>query len=301
MNATLRKLGANAQQLGIFSLIGIAAVTAFPSSGMAQNSSATISPISATSYADVADYAADAATIVHARVRSAVVIDDARAQGVPANLVRFYVEADVRAVLYGSTPLAARVGYITDQPRLPNGRPPRLNRAEVLLFARRPANQTQLTLVHPRGQINWTPDREAIARSIARELGAGKAPPQITGISQAFHVAGTIAGESETQIFLSTANNQPVSLSILRRPGMQPQWAVAFGEIVDESASRPARRTLGWYRLACGLPATVPASAMQDTAPADRTQIAQDYALVTSSVGVCDRTPPPAAAAAPAR
>lgn len=286
------KVSAMARQLGKLGLLVSAATMAIPTAISAQTSAPTNLPVAASSYADVADFAAEAATIVHARIRRATVVDAARAQGVPAHLVRLYVEADVRAVLFGSTPLASRVAYIVDLPRQANGKPPRLNRAEVLLFARRVTNPNQLTLVNPAAQLSWSSDREVTARTIARELGRGAAPPRITGISQAFHVAGTIPGESETQIFLTTANNQPVSLTILRRPGTEPQWAAAFGEIVDESARRPAPRTLGWYRLACGLPATVPPQAMDGMSPDDRSAIARDYALVINGVGYCDRTTP---------
>lgn len=288
------KVSATARQMGKLALLVSAMSMVFPMAISAQTPPPTNLPVAASSYADVADFAAEAATIVHARIRRATVVDPTRAPGVPAHLVRLYVEADVQAALYGSTPLAPRIAYITDQPRQANGKPPRLNRAEVLLFARAVTNPTQLTLVSPDAQLSWSTDREATARAIARELGRGTAPPRITGISQAFHVAGTIPGESETQIFLTTANNQPVSLTILRRPGTEPQWAAAFGEIVDESATRPAPRTLGWYRLACGLPATVPAAAMDGMSPADRTAIANDYALVISGVGYCDRTTPAA-------
>ncbi|KAA5569740.1 hypothetical protein F3G50_31575, partial [Pseudomonas aeruginosa] len=78
-------------------------------------------------------------------------------------------------------------------------------------------------------------------RQIARDLVAPDAPPVITGVGNAFHVPGALPGEGETQVFLTTANGAPVSLSILRRPGEQPRWAVALSEIVDEAAAPPAR------------------------------------------------------------
>ncbi|MEQ1688999.1 MAG: hypothetical protein ABL874_10535, partial [Sphingopyxis sp.] len=211
-------------------------------------------------------------------------------------------EADVGAVLYGRDPVAARVAYITDQPRLANGRAPRLNRQRVLLFARSVAVTNQLQLVQPGAQLLWDTGRDFTARSIAAEMSRNAPPPAITGISQAFHVAGTIEGESETQIFLGTTSGQPISLTILRRPGQQPRWAVAFGEIVDESARIPPRRTLGWYRLACGLPARLPRAAVASSNDADGRAIARDYAVVTGAVGPCDRTPPvPPAFPPPAR
>lgn len=245
-----------------------------------------------SSYADVADVAVQSATIVDARIRRVRVVEAARAVGVPAHLVRLYIEADVGTVLYGRDPVAARVAYITDQPRLANGRAPRLGRQRVLLFARPVTVTNQLQLVQPGAQLLWDAERDFTARAIATEMARGSPPPAITGVSQAFHVAGTVEGESETQIFLSTANGQPISLTILRRPSQLPRWAVAFGEIVDESAGTPARRSLGWYRLACGLPARLPSAAVTTSSAEDVRAIVRDYAIVTSAIGACDRAPP---------
>ncbi len=160
------------------------------------------------------------------------------------------------------------------------------------------ANRVQL--INPGAQMLWDAGREATARTIVAELAGGSAPPRITGVTQAFHVAGTVAGEGETQIFLRTASGDPVSLSILRRPGVQPTWAVAFGEIVDESAAVPSRRTLGWYRLACGLPSALPPTSIASLAGDDARIAAQDYAFVLRSLGSCDRMPPPAPVPVPA-
>jgi hypothetical protein len=79
---------------------------------------------------------------------------------------------------------------------------------------------------------------------------------------------------------------------VLRRPGAQRQWAVAFGEIVDEAALAPAPRTLGWYRLACGLPPALPAASIAELIPTDARLAREDYAFVRQSVGACDASPP---------
>ena len=260
---------------------------------------ATNLPIPPSSYADVADLAVDSSTILDARIRRATPVPAAQAIGIPAHLVRLYVEADLNSVLYGRDPVARRIGYLVDQPRLPNGRAPRLNRQRVLLFARAVTTANRVQLINPQAQMLWDAGREATARAIVGELANG-APPQVTGVSQAFHVAGTVAGEGETQIFLRTASGDPVSLSILRRPGARPTWAVAFGEIVDESATVPSRRTLGWYRLACALPAALPAASISGLSNTDARIAAEDYAVVLRSLGSCDRTPPPAPVATPA-
>lgn len=270
--------------------LAVPAAAQRPVSAVPTSPTAVIPPPS--SYADVADHAVESATIIDATIRRTREVDAARAPNVPPNLVRLYVEAEVGTVIYGRNPVARRFAYLVDVPRLANGRAPRLNRQRVLLFARPVDLANQIRLVAPNAQLAWDAGRDATARAIAAELARGNVPPRITSVAQAFHVPGTIAGESETQIFLRTDSGNPVSLSILRRPGQAPRWGVAFGEIVDESAGVPARRTLGWYRLACGLPGTLPRSATDGLASADISATVEDYALVVRTVGACDRTPP---------
>jgi hypothetical protein len=80
----------------------------------------------------------------------------------------------------------------------------------------------------------------------------------------------------------------------LRRPGERPRWSVALSEIVDEAATPPARETLLWYRLACALPATLPAQSLAEgTSEQDAAAIRADYRLVLDSLGPCGRTRKP--------
>lgn len=269
------------------------------SAAAAQSGPAAGPPPAPESYADVADHAVESAVIIDARIRRIREIEPERAAGVPAHLIRLYIEADVQTVIYGRNPVASRIAYLTDQPRLANGRAPRLKRQRVLLFARPVSIANQVQLVVPSAQLAWTLERDSISRSIAAELARGNVPPPITGIAQAFHVPGTIAGESETQVFLRTGNGQPVSLTILRRPGQPPHWAAAFGEIVDESAGVPAPRTLAWYRLTCGLPPALPRTSITANNPSDIEAASADYLLARRQIGPCDRTPTVVAAAPP--
>ena len=269
-------------------IIAVAGLALTPVS--AQNAPAT-TLTAPSSYADVADFAVDSAAILIVRIRKVREVDAARAPNLPPRLVRLYVEAEVRSAIYGSDPVARRIAYLVDQQRLPNGRAPRINGQTMLLFTRPITVSNQVQLVRPDTQLVWDAAREATARAIAAELARGNVPPAILGVSQAFHVPGNVAGESETQIFLATGTGSPVSLTILRRPNEAPRWAAAFGEIVDESAAIPARRTLGWYRLACDLPATLPAAATADVPSSAMAVTTADYALVVRALGRCDRTP----------
>ena len=241
-------------------------------------------------YADLADLVLASPVIADATIRSATRIKGAEAAGLAPGLTRFYVEADVAALIRGAAGLPPRVGYLVDVAPDARGRVPKLKKARVLIFARTvPGSPDQLQLSAPDAQLAWTPSLDARVREIGRAALAADAPPAITGVASAFHVAGSLPGEGETQLFLRTADQRPVSLSILRRPGERPRWSVALGEIVDEGAGPPARDTLLWYRLACDLPAALPAESVASLEPADAAIAQEDYRFVIESLGPCGR------------
>ena len=243
------------------------------------------------SYVEIADLVIAAPIVVDATISRTTRIKGAEAASVPPGFVRYYVEADVAALIRGPGAIPPRIGYILDAPLGPGGRQPRYRKARVLLFARPVAGSaTQVQLVGPQAQRAWSPELDALARRIAGEVLAPDAPPVVTGIGNAFHVPGSLPGEGETQVFLTTQDRRPVSLNILRRPGEQPRWAVALSEIVDDAAGPPARDTLLWYRLACGLPRDLPARSTQALEPADAAVARADYRYVLDRLGPCTRS-----------
>jgi len=242
-------------------------------------------------YSDIADLVLAAPVIADATVRSTTKIKPAEAPNLASGHVRLYVEVDVTALIRGADGLPPRIGYLLDVMPDAAGRVPKFKKARVLVFARPVSGaMNQVQLVAPDAQLDWTPTADARARKIARDALASDAPPVITGIGNAFHVPGALPGEGETQIFLTTADQRPVSLSVLRRPGEQPRWAVALSEIVDESAAPPAPETLLWYRLSCALPQTLPDRSTGSLEAADATIAREDYAFVLAALGPCGRT-----------
>ena len=241
-------------------------------------------------YADIADLALAAPVAAHVRLKRAVPLKPAEAGNVPAGRARFYVVADVIALIRSAEGLPTQVSYLADVP-LAGGKPPKLaKKSEYIVLARTvPGRPGELQLVAPDAQLPFTPERANTVRSITREAAAADAAPRITGIGRAFHVPGSIPGESETQIFLQTADGRPVSLSVLRRPGIAPQWAVALSEVTDDAAAPPAPNSLLWYRLACALPRTIPAQSYAD-APENAEAIRADYDVVMQGLGACART-----------
>ena len=265
-----------------------AALTACVPAGAQPPRIAVQSASALPSYAAVTTQVLGAPLVIDARVRSATRVKDAEAVGLTPGRARFYIEADVLSLIRGKAAMPARIVYLADVPLDSRGRAPKLKKMRVLLFARPiggQADQVQLTGVD--AQREWTPELDARVRGIIHEVLAPDAPSAITGIGNAFHVPGSLPGEGETQIFLTTAANLPVSLQILRRPGEQPRWSVSTGDIVDESAGAPARDTLLWYRLACGLPAQLPASAIDQEDPENARAAREDYQLVRRELGAC--------------
>jgi hypothetical protein len=242
-------------------------------------------------YADIADLVLAAPVIADATIRSTTRIKPAEAPNLAPGLVRLYVEVDVVALIRGADGLPPRIGYLLDVAPDARGRVPKFKKARVLIFARPVAGAVNMVqLIAADAQIDWTAADDARARQIAKAALAADAPPVITDVGNAFHVAGALPGEGETQIFLTTADQRPVSLSVLRRPGEQPRWAVALSEIVDESAAPPAPDTLLWYRLACALPATLPDRSTGSLEAADAAIAREDYAFVLGALGPCGRT-----------
>lgn len=247
--------------------------------------------IRAFSYSDLADLSLTAQVVAGVTVVKAERLKGELAPNLAAGRARFLIEAQTGMLLRGADGLSGTVSYIVDVPLDAKGKVPKLKKARFILFANRVSGRPQeVRLTSPYSQLDWTQTTESTLRAILTETTADSAPPLVTGIGNAFHVPGAIPGESESQIFLTTADNRPISLSILRRPGEQPQWAVALGEMVDDSARAPAKDTLLWYRLACFLPARLPAKAVAALSASDAEAVRTDYRHVLAQLGACGRT-----------
>jgi len=242
------------------------------------------------SYAALADRVIASPAIIDATIDGVSRLKPKEAPGVAPGRTRYYITADVSALIRGPASMSVQIAYLADLPLDSRGKQPRLKKARVLLFARPVAGrpgEIQLTALD--AMQPWSPELDSRVRGIVREMLATDAPPAITAVGNAFHVAGSLPGEGETQIFLNTADSRPVSLSILRRPGETPRWAVALSEIVDEAAAAPQRDTLLWYRLACGLPPVLPERSVASMEAADAAIAREDYRFVVQTLGPCRR------------
>ncbi|MFT3967465.1 MAG: hypothetical protein QM690_16445 [Sphingobium sp.] len=252
---------------------------------------ASAAPESPFTYADVADLATRADIIAVARPRSFAKVP-AEAAGMPPGTQRFYVDAQVDSLIRGDAGLPPRIAFLLDLPA--TEKPGRtLKGKSIILFGRAGARPGEFQLLSSKAMLPSSPGTDARVRRITTELLAPEAPPEIARVVEAFHVEGTVAGESETQIFLTTRGGRPISLSIVRRPDMEPRFGAALGEIVDEAADLPTPDSLLWYRLACGLPPALPQSAAMKLDAVSAPAAAADYRAFMERLAPCERTRPP--------
>ena len=182
--------------------------------------------------------------------------------------------------------LGTEQGWLVDEPvrslRALKGR-------RVLIFARSvPDRPGRLQLTAADAQIDWTPERAATVRRLLTAAAAPNAASAITGVGRVFHSPGPVAGEGETQLFLQTETGEPVSITVLRQPGRRPSWQLALGDVVGAAAAAPTTGSLAWYRLACGLPPTLPITSLPED-PRQVEAVRADYQFVRESLGPCDR------------
>jgi hypothetical protein len=249
----------------------------------AQVSSETDGP----GYVTLARLADVAPLVMRVEVKKTMVVDPERAPDVAPTMARLFVEAQVLNLIRGKQGVSESIRYLVDVPRNAKGNVPKLKKQQFLLFARPGGRPGEIQLVSKNAHIAWTAPAEQQVRDIVTALVSPDAPPAIRGIREALHVRGNLQGEGETQVFLATATGDPVSITVLRRPGLAPRWAVSLTEIVDEAAAPPRRNTLLWYRLACFLPREIPARSLVSNTPADNDLARRDYNFVLEQLGPC--------------
>jgi len=240
-------------------------------------------------YPDLADLALAAPIATHVKIKSAQRLSKEMAVGVRPGFVRHLITADVIALIKATEGVPKRIQYLVDLPIDSRGKVQKLSKSESLIFAI-PAGPAFVRLVAPDAQVPWSPEAARSVRAILSEAAKADAAPVVRGIASAFHSEGSIPGEGETQIFLNSPEDKPVSLTVQRRTGEEPRWFVSQGEVVDEGTSQPRPNTLLWYRIACTLPAAIPASAVDGQSAETIAKIGADYKVVINGLGPCNRS-----------
>lgn len=242
-------------------------------------------------FADLADLADSANLIVHAEIAKMARVQTSNTTSITPGFGRFYIQAKTKALLSGNAPLGESISYLVDLPLDSRGKAPKLKKQNVFLFARPvPGRPSELQLITPTAQQNWTPQADIRLRGILQSLLAPDAPAAVTGVRELLFVPGTLAGQGETQIFLNTKDNSAASITVLHEAGAPPRWGASFSELVANVGQPPARDTIEWYRLACFLPNMPPMRANISTTAREQAQALADYRQVMADLGPCPRT-----------
>ncbi len=248
-------------------------------------------PADNAAYVDIADLVTISPLIIDAKVRKTTKISIEQAIGVPQNLQRLLVEADVMALICGLNGSPASVKFVLDVPKDERGRIPKLKKQRFFILGDNvKGHPDQVRLSRPDSLVQYSPANDAMLRSITKEAVMLDAPQKITGVASAFYSPGTVVGEGNTQIFLRTQNRQPFTISVASAPGQPKRWSVSTSELIEETTSVPRRNTLLWYRLACGLPKYLPSELVESGGGENAARAQDDYNAVIEALGPCGRT-----------
>jgi hypothetical protein len=249
---------------------------------------ATLSAVpakAAPGYADIADLTLAAPALVRATITRAERISDKDSPGLRPGSARLLVTAAVNASLVAPGAIPASLQWLWDAPLDARGKPPKPKGEVVLAWLTAPAADGKTALVARNAQLPWDAATEARARAIATEARSGSVAV-VTGVSNGFRADGTVAGESESQFFLTTTSGKNLTMVVTAKPGEARSVAIARGDVIDESAARVLPGTLLQYRLACFLPAALPTAAGGGD-PA----LAADWKAALVAIGACGRSP----------
>ncbi|MDF1835229.1 MAG: hypothetical protein P1U62_10160 [Alteraurantiacibacter sp. bin_em_oilr2.035] len=247
-------------------------------------------PEASPTYADIVTYALEAELVAIVNIDDQTVFPPERAPDVTPDRVRLYLEALTRNLLASPTGVGESLIFVTDVDREADGDPPALKRRDFVIFADLvPGRPGEVRLVSSRAMFASGPAIEGRVRSVLRQLAENDVPPAVTGVRDVISVPGNLVGESETQMFVETQSGAPISMTVVRRPGLPPQWGVSLGEIVDVTARPPEPDTVLWYRLACSLPDELADDAFLQSDRSARTRAREDYAFVLADLGPCER------------
>lgn len=276
-------------------MAGLLAFTAAAcaSSGPAMSQDVVSAPMPASqvpTYADLVTMAMAADTVAIVTVEDQIAFPPERAPGLPPSQIRLYIEALTRSLLVAPQSVAGELAFVVDKARDRDGDAPDLEDRNYVIFGALSRSQPgTIQLISSRAMLPADPQIESRVRRVLTQLAAADAPPGITGVRDVISVPGNLAGESETQMFVETETGAPVSLSVIRRPGMAPEWGISLGELVDSSARAPEPESIAWYRFACFLPRELPDDSFLQRDRASQAQAREDYAFILDELGPCER------------
>lgn len=242
------------------------------------------------SYDDIMEITLESELVVDIIVRKIKNLPNSQTIGVRPDRKRILIIGEVQSLIRGKNGLNQEVQFLFDAPIDSRGKIPKYKKMRFLAFGRHIAgNSGFIRLSRTASMTAYSNRINNMVRNNIREAIAANAPQKIIAINSAFHSPGTIIGEGESQIFLSTEFDQPMAISVISKQGQNRRWSVSTSEVIDINATEPKRFSLLGYRLACSLPRSLDPSIIESDDSRNRDKVKSDYKLVLDSVGPCQR------------
>jgi len=242
------------------------------------------------SYDDVMNITLESKLSVDVIIKKVKRLPPTQTINVASNKQRILITAEVQSLIRGTNHLNREIKFLFDAPIDSRGKIPKLKKQRIFAFGFHVANRPDfIRLAHKSSILLYSANKAALVRSITKEVLENDAPQKITGVSSAFHSAGTIIGDGETQIFLDTEFGQPMAISVVSKRRESKRWSVSTSEVIDINASEPIRNSLLGYRIACNLPKAIKPAVIETNDTIAIRKTIEDYNFIQAAIGPCQR------------
>lgn len=202
-------------------------------------------------------------------------------------LIKLIIEADVMAVLKAPDLVPGRITYLWEGPAAANGKVPNYKKQVFMAYLMPDITaDTSYKLLNLSAQQPWTDQDEQTLRAIIKEFATDPVASlrRVTGVRNGFINTNEDGNPSDTYFTVQTASGELISLIL-----QGEKVLISNSDSIAEGVP-VLPRTLPWFQLACGLPESLPDSALEDQpSPDDATHLRDTYAKILKYLGACDQ------------
>jgi hypothetical protein len=209
---------------------------------------------------------------------------------------RLAITADTFAVFKAPAVVPARFSYLWTGATIAPGKAPNFKKQNLFGFfssfvapvGDKAAGAFTLQIGPQDAQLAATPETEALVRLIGQQSATVSIQSlQLTGEVQASTTEADAPFVRFSQFLFPTRSGDVLALTV-RTPASGKADSVVSESDVMGSGVSVQRNTLMWYHLVCGMPASVPAQALEQSQDAqEQTNLVTDYAVLKSLLGPC--------------
>ncbi len=198
---------------------------------------------------------------------------------------RLIIEADVLVVLKAPDLVPSRITYMWEGPLNPSGKQPNFKKLPFIVFLFPDSDRdVNYRLASESAQQSWSDPDEQTLRQIIKE--AATNPTVAARMISSVRSGLVDTSEDASDIINFIVDAKSGNSAVLSLQGDKILFTNSDG-IADGLPIQP--RTLTWYQLACGLPASLPDQVIEDQEnPDDANKLRGAYAKIHQQLGACE-------------